>query len=329
MSIEPLHPSPARLVAGLLLALALPGVGCWYSLDPVNNNTNNNDSPPQDASTDASTLDGALPDGALDAAPGDAAVDAGPDAALTCGNGSIDPTEDCDGTRLDGATCESRGYTGGELACDACRFDESGCYTCGGSTGLNCPASSISDDFGDMTVGGIWGASFEEGSATYHETASGFLRFTLAVNEAGSYAGYLTSDRYDLTEDAITLEIRGVPDSNCPEAELSLEVAKTPDTDYAGITVAGGNISAFYWVSGAATTIAQRSYSSLDQYWRISETGGRLYFETSSDGHTWNALGDVANPWAVDGVYLAIQAGTWAACASPGTATVDNFNLVH
>lgn len=50
-----------------------------------------------------------------------------------CGNDSaLDPGEECDGTNLDGATCESRGYAGGQLACtDRCTFDESDCDTCG------------------------------------------------------------------------------------------------------------------------------------------------------------------------------------------------------
>src|SRR4051812_23373404 len=44
-----------------------------------------------------------------------------------CGDGRRDAGEACDGADL-GDTCESRGYTGGELACTAgCTLDESGC----------------------------------------------------------------------------------------------------------------------------------------------------------------------------------------------------------
>jgi len=51
-----------------------------------------------------------------------------------CGNGHIDPGEQCDGSDLGGETCLSRGYTGGgNLKCvnsglpSECKFDESGC----------------------------------------------------------------------------------------------------------------------------------------------------------------------------------------------------------
>src|SRR5262249_51163458 len=44
-----------------------------------------------------------------------------------CGNGSIDPGEQCDGSNLNGETCQSRGFAcGGTLTCSSCSFDTSG-----------------------------------------------------------------------------------------------------------------------------------------------------------------------------------------------------------
>lgn len=51
----------------------------------------------------------------------------------TCGNGQLDPGEDCDGSLLGGATCIDLGFTGGTLGCTAaCTFDTSAC------TGILC-----------------------------------------------------------------------------------------------------------------------------------------------------------------------------------------------
>jgi hypothetical protein len=46
-----------------------------------------------------------------------------------CGDGVIGSGEQCDGDDLDGATCESLGFAGGDLACDpdTCQYDTSGC----------------------------------------------------------------------------------------------------------------------------------------------------------------------------------------------------------
>jgi len=47
----------------------------------------------------------------------------------TCGNGSVDAGEECDGGNVGGADCTTLGlgFTGGQLACDGCSFDTSAC----------------------------------------------------------------------------------------------------------------------------------------------------------------------------------------------------------
>lgn len=48
--------------------------------------------------------------------------------AQYCGDGVIDPGEDCDGANLNGKTCADVGWLGGDLACNSsCRFDTSNC----------------------------------------------------------------------------------------------------------------------------------------------------------------------------------------------------------
>jgi formylglycine-generating enzyme required for sulfatase activity len=52
-----------------------------------------------------------------------------------CGDGIIDPNieekEECEGSQLDGKTCQDLGFAGGTLACKDCRFDVLDCYKCG------------------------------------------------------------------------------------------------------------------------------------------------------------------------------------------------------
>ena len=69
--------------------------------------------------------------------------------SLSCGNGSVDSGEDCDGAALDGETCLSQGYDAGALGCSSsCSFDVSGCefYTCGDgnvTSGEECDGSDL------------------------------------------------------------------------------------------------------------------------------------------------------------------------------------------
>jgi alpha-tubulin suppressor-like RCC1 family protein len=77
--------------------------------------------------------------------------DAGQDAEVACGDGVLDVGEQCDGTELDGQTCQDLGHDGGELSCSqTCTFDTTLCtggVECGdgvcqfndGETRVTCP----------------------------------------------------------------------------------------------------------------------------------------------------------------------------------------------
>lgn len=62
-----------------------------------------------------------------------------------CGDGVIQTGEECDGSKLNGQTCVSRGFTGGTLACKSdCTFDTSQCTSApsgggGGGGGVYIP----------------------------------------------------------------------------------------------------------------------------------------------------------------------------------------------
>ncbi|MFA6494857.1 MAG: dockerin type I domain-containing protein [Candidatus Paceibacterota bacterium] len=67
---------------------------------------------------------------------------------LSCGNGSIDSGEQCDGANLNNLTCASFGYTGGGLSCNVdCTINASACFMVippgGGGGGGGAPPSSV------------------------------------------------------------------------------------------------------------------------------------------------------------------------------------------
>ncbi len=63
--------------------------------------------------------------------PGSSACESEGTCVASCGSGTREPTEDCEGTDLGGATCSSLGYPGGTLSCDnSCTFNTSACGSC-------------------------------------------------------------------------------------------------------------------------------------------------------------------------------------------------------
>lgn len=80
---------------------------------------------------DGGPLDGVAGTDAIGAAGGGGAGGApqgGARPATECGNGVVEPGEECEGTDLGGRTCAGLGHPPGELACTAaCALDASGC----------------------------------------------------------------------------------------------------------------------------------------------------------------------------------------------------------
>jgi len=103
----------------------------------------------------------------------------------TCGNGTIEGDESCDGGDLGGATCASLGYTlDGMLGCTAgCGYDMSGCtsqafpatgqITCWNSAGAVVPCAGTGQD-GDVQAGAAL-AYVDNGDGTITDLNTGLM----------------------------------------------------------------------------------------------------------------------------------------------------------
>ena len=105
--------------------IALATVLCVLSCNETNtnNSTNNNTNNQQEICSD--NVDNDL-DGTIDCADTDCIGNAAC-TATDCGNGLIDADEECDGTDLNGKSCESLQLGTGTLTCNECALDTRGC----------------------------------------------------------------------------------------------------------------------------------------------------------------------------------------------------------
>ncbi len=147
-----------------------------------------------------------------------------------CGDGNVDPGEDCDGNDLDGQTCESVGdFTGGSLSCDAdCNFVVTQCVGCGNGiveAGEDCDGSDLDgqtcQDVGNFT-GGTLGCdancNFDTGQCAAGEDCNNGVidagedcdGTNLGGNECvdvGPYSGGILNCANDCTFDTSTCEL--------------------------------------------------------------------------------------------------------------------------
>lgn len=128
--------------------------------------------------------------------------------SATCGDGEAEGPEPCDGSDLNGQSCESLGYDGGELVCDACSFDVAGCSgdgpTCGDGV-LEGTEQCDGDELGDMTCEDF---GFSGGELTCSDTCEyRFISCTMFQNVCGDDA----ADAFELCDGD---DVRG---ANCEQ----------------------------------------------------------------------------------------------------------------
>jgi len=107
---------------------------------------------PVDGCSDACEREFTCGDGTCESATGETCQNCQPDCCPNCGNGSIDPGEECDGANLNGASCTGSCYDGGALACTpSCAYDFSVCTgslpVCGDGVANACSEQCDGQDF--------------------------------------------------------------------------------------------------------------------------------------------------------------------------------------
>ncbi len=106
----------------------------------------------------------------------------------TCGNGTVEAGESCDGSAMQSATCSALGFTGGTLACSSsCQFAVAGCTggtltpsvsasrtSCTAPCGVFFDATATAGLSGSDYVGANWNWDFGDPSSP-HRGAIGFV----------------------------------------------------------------------------------------------------------------------------------------------------------
>jgi hypothetical protein len=195
----------------------------------------------------------------------------------------------------------------------------------GAPTGTWCPTSSLTDDFNSSTRSLAWSRAQVAAPETMAQTG-GQLVFTL-VPEDTKWGAYESSSSYDLTGSSLLVQVPVT--ASATTSGTTYIYLSGPGNNSIQMSEQQGELSAIVYANGAKQLVGSESYSaSLHAWWRISESMGTLYWETSPDGKTWNPWQHLSPlPFAIDVLDINLSAGTWQAQPSPGSAAFDNCNL--
>jgi hypothetical protein len=186
-----------------------------------------------------------------------------------------------------------------------------------------CPASSVADTFDDGVLPPSYNDWSGNGSCWIGET-NGRLELSFA-GFGDSWCAVDTSQLVDLRNDAVSIEVIPAP------------AGTTFTTLFEAISMSGDKLQMSYGPQGlsmqmlhgtvavARTTIA---YSpTAHRHWRLRESNGRTFWDTSPDGAAWTNRFQAPTAIDVNGVVVNMGGGhQWPGPGSSSTTAFDRLN---
>jgi hypothetical protein len=167
-----------------------------------------------------------------------------------------------------------------------------------------CKVDTLVDDFSSGAIGTLWTASMM-GACTYRESSSA-VTFTMTGLAATSLCEYMSTSAYDLTSSQIYINIPAITSYYPPVSDF-LRLSNAGG-QFISLSFLGSNqLSEIASVAGAVTS----SYVAANEgWWRLRESGGILYWETSPDSTTWNIKRQTPTPFPPTAVQVELGVST-------------------
>jgi hypothetical protein len=194
-----------------------------------------------------------------------------------------------------------------------------------------CAIDSLSDDFDDGLVGPAW-STWANGACSFFER-EGALFFEFPPDGDGA-CGYTSATRYDLTGNAISIEVPAVDESGLIRTLFVLDFL-----DGNWISLEHGNVSAEETnrlvcrnnILGADATPCSLVYDrELHRWWRFRHEDGEnlVHWETSADGKQWSSHAKYgAADFAFSGAMIVLHAESYGVMGRMEAANhFDNLN---
>jgi hypothetical protein len=188
------------------------------------------------------------------------------------------------------------------------------------------PVSTLVDSF----AGSFIDASLWTVSAAFAGTASedgGSLNLAPDANSATTRIAVDSNSTYALTESSAWVRVPSVVSSGCGvNNRFALKVDVSNSVSF---WFECGTLYSITKVNGVQSIRASVPYSPTSHaYWRIRESAGFVYWDTSADKVAWTQLASIpdSNLFSLGSLMVEFYAETYAAVASPGVASYSALN---
>lgn len=181
------------------------------------------------------------------------------------------------------------------------------------------------DTFDQPTLSANWNG-FTNGGGTITAATNG-ISFNLPASSTSlSDADISAARNYDLTGSYGYVNAGQVLSAST-NADSIFKVCLDVTNNYFVWEVEAGVLYAETIVGGVRTPLTSFTLSlTTHAYWRIRESGGTIFWDTSPDANTWTNKASVANPFAVTAIFPDLGAAAYENETNPGSFRVGGFN---
>jgi len=195
----------------------------------------------------------------------------------------------------------------------------------GGIGGTPCTLP-IQDNFDDGIIGPQWNSPYESG-VTVTETGGELVITPPTTASVPIFGGLESLQDYDVTGCQVSARVTEVPNEDTNAYAVlylktnndSLEIIKDA-SELVFKTVIGGNHDPL-----AAVTYDPTQHA----YWRLRESSGVVYWETSANGQSWTTQASKDSPLPITAVTIGLGGGAYQAESNPiGKVRFDDLNVL-
>jgi hypothetical protein len=193
-----------------------------------------------------------------------------------------------------------------------------------GGTGTCLAALQDGFDGGSLDTG-LWVESLTSATS---DVTSGVYALQPSGLIAGAWGQIISVNGYDVTSCAVLVQLVQALNNDGDAATL-FTISSGGWQDSVGFRVSAGELRSRVMEASVETSFVTTPYDAGQQQWlRLREDAGTLYFETSPDGSSWTEQFNAPTPSYIAQAYVTLAAGSWAGTAvTPGEAQFDNVDL--
>lgn len=162
------------------------------------------------------------------------------------------------------------------------------------------------------------------------QQAGGQYRFIVQAGATGD-ASIRSNVAYNLTGSHFHIELidAGVQANGLEMYPIILTQNPANIDNSLLVVVSNGLVGLYQFVAGVGTGLAFPVYDPVAmRWWRIRQTAGRVYYESSPNHHTWTVRASVVPTIAITALYVRVRTFCFLSLATAKTTAVSNANFL-